>query len=142
MSYEDTEARKAYLKEYRRKWMAERRRAWFADKLCEKCGSNNKLQIHHIDPSTKVDHKIWSWSKKRRDVELAKCQVLCYYCHLEETNEYHKQGENHREHGTFNMYSKIGCRCTECRRANADHRNKYRNHCSHSLMEEQQPTKL
>jgi hypothetical protein len=40
------------------------------------------MELDHVDPSQKVDHRIWSWSKARMDVEVAKCQVLCYDCHL------------------------------------------------------------
>ena len=30
----------------------------------------------------KKDHKIWSWSKQRREAEIKKCVVLCRKCHV------------------------------------------------------------
>lgn len=52
---------------------------------CVKCGSKKELQVDHIDPEDKVTHRVWSWSKARREVELAKCQVLCHECHKKKT---------------------------------------------------------
>jgi hypothetical protein len=71
----------AYLK-YQREWRARRRAEWFADKKCENCGSTDDLELDHRDRNQKLSHKVWSWSKERRDAELAKCQVLCHPCHL------------------------------------------------------------
>lgn len=34
---------------------------------------------------SKVDHRIWSWSLERREIELLKCQVLCAACHLDKS---------------------------------------------------------
>ena len=71
---------------YQRKWVAKRRADYFADKSCAKCNTTKKkLTLDHIDSTTKVDHKIWSWSAERRNAELAKCQVLCEDCHKEKT---------------------------------------------------------
>jgi 5-methylcytosine-specific restriction endonuclease McrA len=50
---------------------------------CEICGAKTALQFHHQHPKDgdrKVT-KIWSYSKPRRDRELAKCQLLCRRCH-------------------------------------------------------------
>ena len=54
---------------------------------CVKCGcwDLDQLEVDHIDPNTKVSHRVWSWSKERRENELAKCQVLCRACHLTKT---------------------------------------------------------
>lgn len=73
-------------REYQRKWIAKRRADYFRDKVCARCGSEDDLQLDHIDPTTKVSHSIWSWSDKKRLAELAKCQVLCYICHKDKTN--------------------------------------------------------
>lgn len=81
MAYSDPERQR----EYQRLWMAERRAEYLADKRCVKCGSTEELEIDHIDSTKKVDHRIWSWSKERREVELKKCQVLCARHHLEKT---------------------------------------------------------
>jgi hypothetical protein len=72
-------------REYQRRWKATRRAEWFKDKKCCRCGSTKNLELDHIDPSTKVDHQIWTWSQQKRDVELAKCQVLCKDCHKVKT---------------------------------------------------------
>lgn len=59
-------------------------------KSCVQCGECDpqKLQLDHIDmngKATEHDHKIWSWSKERREAEIAKCQVLCKDCHAKKT---------------------------------------------------------
>lgn len=79
--------REAY-RAYHRTYMRKRRQEWFADKACIRCGSRNALELDHIDPSIKVTHKVWSWTKARRDMELAKCQALCHACHKAKTTEY------------------------------------------------------
>lgn len=67
---------------YTREWVAKRRAEFFFGKYCVVCGSTDKLELDHIDPTTKVHHAIWSWSETRRAAELIKCQILC--------NEHHK----------------------------------------------------
>lgn len=78
-----------------RRWMAKRRATWFEGKSCTSCGSQTDLELDHIDPSKKVDHKVWSWSDERRKRELAKCQVLCHDCHVIKTitNKERARGE-------------------------------------------------
>jgi hypothetical protein len=58
--------------------MLARRRAWLADKVCAECGEPDGLEIDHVDSSRKLAHRIWSWSRRRREAELAKCQPLCH----------------------------------------------------------------
>jgi hypothetical protein len=41
--------------------------------------------MDHVDPATKEHHSIWSWRKDRREIELAKCQVLCFECHKQKS---------------------------------------------------------
>lgn len=77
MPYKDPVARR----EYARQWVAQRRAEWFEGKSCVLCGSTDDLQLDHVDANTKVSHKIWSWSRERREAELAKCRVLCRPCH-------------------------------------------------------------
>lgn len=57
---------------------------------CVRCAGTEKLQFDHIDPKTKSCHKIWTWSKARRDIELAKCQLLCERCHIQKTIDNHE----------------------------------------------------
>ena len=101
---------KAVLQEYQRTWRRRRRRAWFRGKRCAKCDSRRRLELDHIDPAKKVSHKVWSWSEKRREAELAKCQVLCAKCHKAKS-----QTEKPRTaHGRARMFQGYGCRCAPC----------------------------
>ena len=91
-------ATKEAQREYQRTWMAKRRSDWFSENgPCVVCGSWDNLELDHIDPQTKVSHRIWSWAKSRRNAELAKCQVLCTKCHDLKTlrNQENAFGEHH-----------------------------------------------
>lgn len=84
---------KELQREYQRKWIAQRRANFFADKYCvwvlpdeSLCGSQEKLELDHIDASNKINNSIWSWSEERRSKEIEKCQVLCHTHHLEKTH--------------------------------------------------------
>ena len=112
-----SDKRKAYLRDYQRQWVARRRAEFFAGKACVRCGSQERLELDHIDPKLKVAHQIWSWSEVRQAEEIAKCQVLCHDCHLQKTGE--DFGWGTRPHGTLTSYKRYGCRCAECRAANA-----------------------
>lgn len=78
MPYKDKEKQR----QFQREWCAKRRREYFDGKVCVKCQSPYELELDHINPATKVHHCIWSWSKPRREAELAKCQPLCHDCHV------------------------------------------------------------
>ena len=119
MDYKD---RKEYMQKYQREWVANRRADYFKDKACTWCGNYDRLELDHIDPSTKVSNSIWSWSLVNREVEIAKCQVLCYNCHKIKTR---KAYTDQRQHGTYNMYTEGKCRCSECRKASAVMRSQY-----------------
>ena len=56
-----SDKRKAYLRDYQRQWVARRRAEFFAGKACVRCGSQERLELDHIDPKLKVAHQIWSW---------------------------------------------------------------------------------
>lgn len=103
-------ANKAALREYQRDWIAGRREAFFAGKSCAACGSKERLELDHVDPSLKVTHRIWSWSVARRNAELAKCQVLCAGCHLRKTVSESQTARC----GDASMYRR-GCRCDRCK---------------------------
>lgn len=121
MPIKDRAARNAY----QLAWHAERRASFFAGKSCVKCGSAQQLELDHIDREQKVSHRIWSWSAERRNVEIAKCQVLCHDCHLEKTIS-EISTANHGDTGS--MYRK-GCRCDECREAQRLRVQAWRNSC-------------
>ena len=105
MSYKDKDKQKEYQKE----WLMERRKIFFSGKKCSLCDATNFLQLHHPDRDQKKDHKIWSWSEKRRDMELSKCVILCKKCHIE------LHAKELRIHGTVSRYQ-AGCRCDLCRK--------------------------
>jgi hypothetical protein len=99
-------------REYMRKWMANRRNAWLNENgPCKKCGSWENLEVDHIDPSKKVDHKVWSWSEERRNIELAKCQILCSPCHKKKSKLFYF---SKIEHGTYAMRNTWKCECEKC----------------------------
>jgi 5-methylcytosine-specific restriction endonuclease McrA len=75
--YRDPEAQRAYQRE----WCRRRRAEFLAGRSCAQCGATEDLEFHHVDPETKLSHRIWSWSKARIRAELAKCVVLCDPCH-------------------------------------------------------------
>lgn len=89
------------------------RAAFFEGKSCVKCGVTESLELDHIDPEQKTEHRIWTWSPERRESELAKCQVLCTDCHKEKTSA---ERAARVKCGTEWAYRK-GCRCEECRTA-------------------------
>jgi hypothetical protein len=102
----------------------QRRDAWLAENgPCQRCGSWDRLEVDHVDPSKKISHKVWSWSALRRAEELAKCQALCSDCHQEKTRE--DRMKNVPEHGIYG-YNKRGCRCDICRSAINAHHREYR----------------
>jgi 5-methylcytosine-specific restriction endonuclease McrA len=97
---------------YQRKWVAARRQKWLEDKQCAFCGAKERLEIDHVDPTQKVNHRIWSWSWARIHKELEKCQVLCVPCHDNKTAE---QRKARVPHGTYAMRYHYGCTCEVCR---------------------------
>ena len=117
MPYKDPDMQRAFMRE----WLQRRRAAWFAGKTCVRCGSTERLEIDHIDPALKVDHRLWSWSAVRREAELAKCQVLCRPCHLAKSIEGGEMPSmiSTFQHGTVTMYVRHKCRCPACRACNA-----------------------
>lgn len=106
---------------YRQQWIEE-------NGPCVSCGTWYDLEVDHIDRDTKAvksTSHIWSMSKARREVELAKCQVLCVACHREKTN---MELEDRVQHGTLHMYNspRYKCRCEPCKEAYAAYQREYR----------------
>ena len=108
MPYKDSDRQR----QYQREWIARVRSEYLHGKRCARCGSEDGLEIDHIDPASKVDHKVWSWSPARRKAELEKCQVLCRGCHHLKTHPC--------PHGRH-RYERWGCRCYVCVEAKREH---------------------
>jgi 5-methylcytosine-specific restriction endonuclease McrA len=107
---------KAALREYQNNWTRQRRQNWIdsqGGKCCE-CGSSDRLEVDHIDPTKKVSHRVFNWSYERREVELAKCQVLCHECHLKKT-VLQTTVPDHLIHGRAVGYELRKCRCEKCK---------------------------
>lgn len=105
MPYKD----KAKQKEFARSWIASRRADFFKGKICVDCGSDQRLELDHLDPSQKESHRIWSWAKERREAEIAKCTIRCRKCHqLRHAAERIRHGRTRYQHG---------CRCDVCKQA-------------------------
>ena len=101
---------------------------WFAENgPCGRCGSWEQLELDHIDPSTKIDHKIWTWKADRREEELKKCQALCHVCHIKKTAEDYMKFAP-QIHGTWQSYKRTQspCHCDLCRKAAAEYEHKRR----------------
>lgn len=118
MPFKDRATKRAYdLARY-----YERRQAFFASKRCAICGGDDGLELHHTDKTSKESHRIWSWSHARREAELAKCVVLCRWCHQE---IHAAEKRKPLKHGTIHGY-RSGCRCDQCRAAHAARMREYR----------------
>jgi hypothetical protein len=122
MPYKDKEAQR----EFQRTWIAKRRKRYVAEKggKCTTCGSKKNLEFHHRDRDEKIDHKMWSWNPERIKEELSKCELLCHACHHEETAK--ERGYYTASHGTLTAYKDHGCRCKDCRAANAGYESRRR----------------
>lgn len=113
MAYKNKLEQRAYQLNY---VTAKRRKYIEQLGCCFFCGSHDDIQIHHLNPDEKESHRIWSWSDERIENELRKCIAICESCHT----KYHQlQRRKDIQHGTLSAY-RIGCRCTDCRRARSD----------------------
>jgi hypothetical protein len=126
VTYAESPARKEYLRNYQREWLKRRRLAYLAGKKCASCGSEEDLEIDHIDPATKDPELrrgtgLWGWRLDRREAELAKCQVLCHACHVVKTLAQRRKAQ----HGGPQMYQAHKCRCDLCRKYKLDSSRKH-----------------
>lgn len=103
-------------------WIRNRRISFFQDKKCVRCSSTEQLELDHIDPAQKIDHRIWSWSLERQAEEIAKCQVLCRACHAAKSMA--ELGLVPTPHG-YVRYDRYGCRCEICKAAKGVRMRKY-----------------
>lgn len=110
MPYKDIKTQREYQKE----WAARRREKWvlLMGGKCTHCGSDERLEFDHLDPTQKTSHRIWTWKEERIAKELEKCQLLCRQCHQNKTAE-----ERMPPHGTETRYSSHKCRCNLCKLA-------------------------
>lgn len=103
---------------YDLKWRKTRRQDWIDSQggCCAVCGSEDRLEVDHVDPATKLMEPAAIWSRRQevRDEELAKCQVLCYDHHREKTNSDLTLLAGPDVHGTNRTYNN-GCRCDDCK---------------------------
>ena len=84
---------------------------------CRDCDETriDKLEFHHLDPSTKLYNLGSMWAHRIEDriqEELKKCVLLCKKCHWE-------SHRNERKHGTNREYVSYRCRCRACKDAHA-----------------------
>lgn len=97
----------------------ERRRTLLTEMLggkCARCGSTERLEFDHIDPSTKRFGICSDLSRAWADLleEVAKCQLLCKPCHVAKGREDRPEVP----HGLY-RYEYYRCRCEVCRAANS-----------------------
>lgn len=101
-----------YMREYnkRRYWKLKAEAHELLGGKCAECGSTDRLEMDHIDPSTKTVEvsRFCSMSRVRFLEELKLCQLLCYDHHKQKTVR-----ERSVEHGG-GLTGKKNCRCELC----------------------------
>lgn len=91
-----------------------RRRSEAISKLggkCKECGSEERLEIDHLEPAENNKSRIPLFSLSEIDFqnELKTCQILCKECHKKKTSK-----ERRVEHGG-GLSGKRNCPCELCR---------------------------
>ena len=92
---------------------------------CAVCGTIEKLEFDHIDPSEKEFFigDVIIWNKKDFWNEVNKCQLLCKEHHIEKTRK-DKGIPNRKEtHGNISCYKY--CHCELCRKVKTDYMREY-----------------
>lgn len=102
---------------------------WIAEHGPCKCGSWLSPEVHHLDKSQKIDHRVWSWAPARRREELAKCVVMCRACHellhaKEKMPTHCKHGHEFTEDNT--IYRKHGPGKRDCKSCLREKMRRYR----------------
>ncbi len=113
---------KEKLKVFQRNWISDRKEKYISDLgPCIFCGTLKNIEIHHIDPTQKESHRIWSWREDRLKAELKQCIPMCHDCH----KKFHDlMKRKPLVHGTVNGFW-MGCRCKECTEARAVYRTEH-----------------
>jgi 5-methylcytosine-specific restriction endonuclease McrA len=79
-----------------KRWLTKRRNDWIDSqgRACVDCGTDQDLEIDHVDPRTKAFEigRIWSRKQEFREAELAKCVLRCTTHHRLKTAEDIKAG--------------------------------------------------
>lgn len=91
MPHKNREYHNRYVQEIYQRNRAE----WFEGKTCILCGATENLELDHLDPTTKIGHRIWNWNPERRATELAKCRPLCKSCHADKSRKEVRFGSSH-----------------------------------------------
>lgn len=113
-------------RDYQLAWLKRRRDSWISENgPCAHCGSSEDLEVDHIDKATKSlqPTSVWSLTATKREIELAKCQVLCRTCHKIKSDDEQRYAP---PHGTRGRYMRYGCRCVDCRNAASVYRQRQR----------------
>lgn len=133
-----------YMRSYRKERYVERI-AQAREKLggkCSSCGSTDKLDFDHIDPSTKkkdTTFAAYHWSLKDFWEEVKKCQLLCHSCHNSKTLDQVGKKSAIGTHGTLSSYRY--CHCRFCKDAKRLYTIEYRKTRPRSSKAEQLPCK-
>jgi hypothetical protein len=119
MAYPASDEHRSYMRVYMLARYRQRRQdavQRLGGKCCM-CGSLERLELDHIDRSTKALEisKMWSVSKARFEAEVVKCQVLCRECHAAKTLVDLGRVSAKTTHGTVSSYRY--CKCPACKAA-------------------------
>lgn len=118
----------AYMRKYTRERYHARRNAAIEHLggRCVHCGTDEDLQIDHIDPTTKtldLARKTHNSTEERFWEEIAKCQLLCKPCHIKKSRKERGQEDARETHGTLSSYRY--CKCELCKAAKAAYMKEY-----------------
>jgi hypothetical protein len=98
---------------------------------CAWCDSLENTQFDHIDPRTKsfaISGRSLDFPWEKLLEELAKCQLLCFWCHVEKSRHENsiRLASVVYEHGSYSKYRREKCRCDICIVAMREKRRKWR----------------
>lgn len=84
---------------------------------CVKCGTEDKIEFDHIDPSTKLFSLMGAWNRPLEELksEAIKCQPLCHDCHKEKSINFLAAAHGGGKSGKRN------CKCEPCKRRKAEY---------------------
>jgi hypothetical protein len=94
---------------------------------CIDCGSTDRIEYDHVDPSTKfksIVQMAYTSGEERFWAEVEKCVPRCHDCHMDKTLRDAGKTRATGRHGTTSTYRY--CKCNECRAAAALYRKNLR----------------